>query len=304
MPAKLRQRDLLERQRQQERDGEDRHQVPEHRRQAVGVGVDDRRLQRLAGGLDRGRDEGVRRGDARLDRLLGVGGQRPGEVVGQPAGEQRAEDGDAQGGADLAEVVVRRGGGADLVGGTAFCAARTTFCMIRPSPAPSAKNIAPIVHSEVSPDSVVIQTIAAMITATPATVKILYRPVLAMNVAELWIVRMMPDGHRQHQQAGVRGRQPGAHLQERGHEGDRREHAQADRHAQRRGDDEGPVAEQGHRDDRLDRPQLDDHEARPARRRTRRASTASARTPQPSWPPKSVNRISDVVVAESARMPA
>ena len=57
--------------------------------------------------------------------------------------------------------------------GTAFCAARTTFCMIRPSPAPSTKNIPPTVHSEVAPDSVVIQTSAARITATPATVKIL-----------------------------------------------------------------------------------------------------------------------------------
>ena len=57
--------------------------------------------------------------------------------------------------------------------GTAFWAASTTFCMIRPSPAPRAKNIAPIVQSDVAPDSVVIQTIAAMITTTPAIVKIL-----------------------------------------------------------------------------------------------------------------------------------
>jgi hypothetical protein len=58
-------------------------------------------------------------------------------------------------------------------GDTAFCAARTTFCMISPSPAPRTKNIPPIVQSEVSPERVVIQTIAAMMTATPATVKTL-----------------------------------------------------------------------------------------------------------------------------------
>jgi len=52
--------------------------------------------------------------------------------------------------------------------GTEFCAASTTFCMIRRSPAPSRKNMAPTVQSEVLPASVVIHTIAAVITATPA----------------------------------------------------------------------------------------------------------------------------------------
>src|SRR3712207_7798512 len=52
--------------------------------------------------------------------------------------------------------------------------------------------IAPTVQSEVAPSSVVIHTIAAVITATPATVKTLYRPVLAMTEAELWMVTMMP----------------------------------------------------------------------------------------------------------------
>src|SRR3712207_2106151 len=64
--------------------------------------------------------------------------------------------------------------------------------MISPRPQPRAKNIAPIVHSDVPPDSVVIQTIVARITATPAIVNRLYRPSLRISDAELWMVRMIP----------------------------------------------------------------------------------------------------------------
>ena len=42
------------------------------------------------------------------------------------------------------------------------------------------------------PASVVIQTTAPRMTATPATVNTLYRPVRAMNPAVPWMVRMMP----------------------------------------------------------------------------------------------------------------
>jgi hypothetical protein len=64
--------------------------------------------------------------------------------------------------------------------------------MIRPRPAPSTKNIAPTVHSEVPPASVVSHSTAARISATPATVNTLYRPVRWMKPAEPWMVRMMP----------------------------------------------------------------------------------------------------------------
>ena len=51
---------------------------------------------------------------------------------------------------------------------TAFWATRTTICMTSPRPRPITNSIVQMVTSDVSPDRVVIQSIAAAVTSTPA----------------------------------------------------------------------------------------------------------------------------------------
>ena len=149
----------------------------------------------------------------------------------------------------------------------------------------------------------VIQIIAAMITATPATVKILYRPVLAMKVAELWMVRMMPTVIGSISRPEFAADSPELICRNVGMKAIAENMPSPTAMPERRGDDEGAVAEQRHRDDRLGRPELDGHEGDDRDDEARRAATAPARSPSRRWPPKSVKKISDVVVADSARMP-
>ena len=186
--------------------------------------------------------------------------------------------------------------------GTAFCAARTTFCMIRPSPAPRAKNIAPIVQSEVAPDSVVIQTIAAMITTTPATVKILYRPVFAMNDAEPWMVTMMPAVIGSMSRPEFAAESPELICRNVGMKAiaenmpspTARPRDVATTKVRLRNSDIGMIGSAAR----------SSTATKEAAETTKAASSESAcHEPQPSRPPKSVKKISEVVVADSARMP-
>src|SRR3954447_1905549 len=175
--------------------------------------------------------------------------------------------------------------------------------MISPSPAPSTKNIAPMVHSEVSPDSEVSQIIALMITATPATVKILYRPVRAMNPAELWMVVMMPAviGSMSRPEFAADSpelicRNVGINaIAENMPSPTARPRAVATTNVRLRNSVIGMIGSAARRSIATN---ITAATTKPPSR------LSACHEPQPSLPPRSVNRIRQVVVADSATMPA
>ena len=175
--------------------------------------------------------------------------------------------------------------------------------MIRPRPAPSTKNIAPMVHSDVSPDSVVIQIIAVMITATPATVNTLYRPVRMMIVAEPWMVTMMPATIGTISRPELAADRPEAICRNVGMK------AMAENMprptAMPRAVATTKVRLPNSVIGTIGSAARSSTATKAAAETTRVASSASAcQEPQPSRPPKSVNRIRDVVAADRVRMPA
>src|SRR3954452_16605590 len=174
--------------------------------------------------------------------------------------------------------------------------------MISPRPAPSRKNMAPTVHSDVLPDRVVIQTIAARITATPAMVKTLYRPDVRMTWAEPWMVTMMPAVIGSMSRPELAAESPELICRNVGM---------------------NAIAENMPRPTAMPSAVATTKVGLPnsesgmigsmARRSTSTKATAETTNaaimarvrpaPQPSLPPKSVNRTSEVVVADSATMP-
>src|SRR4051794_9097870 len=175
--------------------------------------------------------------------------------------------------------------------------------MISPRPAPSTKNIAPMVQSEVSPDSEVSQIIAVMITATPATVKILYRPVRAMNPAEPWMVRMMPAVIGSMSRPEFAADSPELICRNVGMKAIAENmpsptaapSAVATTKVRLRNRDSGITGSTARRSTRTNTT---------ADTTSAASSDSACQEPQPSRPPKSVNNTRDVVVADSAAMPA